>query len=439
LRSVSSNSEAVEPAGLSGMDPKSYLAGEVISLSEALFIGIDISKENNLAQFMDNDGVTISKPLSFPNNQKGLETFLKLIQRLSKLHSPSKINIGMEATGFYWWHLLEALEGFAPDTSKVQLFTINPSLIKQFKNTYPTLPKTDAIDAWVIADRLRFGRLKPVDKRSLLYAPLARLTRLRYNLKKDIRKGKNRALKLISLKFSDFFKASGKRTFNNSSLELLNDFTLEQITEKTIEELAEYILAKGNNRTKNPQEFAKAIKKAARNSYRLNSKMEDTVSVALSMTIENIRFLENQCKKIDNSIARELKAIDQTLTTIPGIGPALAAGIVSEIGGVKRFPSEKSLAKFAGLTWHKTQSGNFEAEETSLTKSGNVFLRYYLVEAANSLRLHNKEYAAYYNRKYQEATKHKHKRALVLTARKFVRLVFALLSNGQIYQEGGNN
>ena len=29
---------------------------------------------------------------------------------------------------------------------------------------------------------------------------------------------------------------------------------------------------------------------------------------------------------------------------------------------------------------------------------------------------------------------HQHKRALVLTARKFVRLVFALLSKGQIYK-----
>jgi hypothetical protein len=60
-------------------------------------------------------------------------------------------------------------------------------------------------------------------------------------------------------------------------------------------------------------------------------------------------------------------------------------------------------------------------------------LRYYLVEAANSLRLHNDDYAAYYRRKYDEVPKHRHKRALVLTARRFIRLAFALLSKGQIY------
>jgi len=42
------------------------------------------------------------------------------------------------------------------------------------------------------------------------------------------------------------------------------------------------------------------------------------------------------------------------------------------------------------------------------------------------------EYAAYYQRKYEETAKHKHKRALILTARKAVRLIFALLHKGQM-------
>jgi len=91
------------------------------------------------------------------------------------------------------------------------------------------------------------------------------------------------------------------------------------------------------------------------------------------------------------------------------------------------------------LTWSCYQSGDFDAEDTRLTKNGNRYLRYYLVEAANSLRVHNEEYKAYYQNKYKEVTKHQHKRALVLTARKFVRLVYALLSKGQIYKPGVMN
>jgi len=404
-------------------------------VSGALHIGIDISGTQNLAYFMDNDGNKVRKALSFANSYEGLEEFLHIVEDLARSHEPETVNIGMEATGFYWWHLQEALKDLQLGEAKVEIFTINPSLIKNFKKTYPTLPKTDYIDAFVIADRLRFGRLTPLHRGSLVHAPLARLTRLRYNLKNNIQKEKNRAINLVFLKFSGFRQATGRRTFHKSAMDILTEFTPDEIAERPLEELVHFILEHGNHRFAEPEEFVKELKKAARNSYRLSPDMEDSVSVALSMTVENIRFHESQCKKLDKVIERELKAIPQTLTSVPGIGSTLAAGIIAEIGDINRFDGEKALAKFAGLTWHKHQSGPFEAEETSLTKAGNVYLRYYLVEAANSLRLHNPEFAAHYQRKYEEANKHQHKRALVLTARKFVRMVFALLSKGQIYQK----
>ena len=43
------------------------------------------------------------------------------------------------------------------------------------------------------------------------------------------------------------------------------------------------------------------------------------------------------------------------------------------------------------------------------------------------------EYADFYARKYAEVSKHQHKRALALTSRKFVRLVFGLLAKNQLY------
>ncbi|EJR89648.1 hypothetical protein IKG_05635 [Bacillus cereus VD200] len=60
-------------------------------------------------------------------------------------------------------------------------------------------------------------------------------------------------------------------------------------------------------------------------------------------------------------------------------------------------------------------------------------MRYYLVEAANSVRRHISDYQEYYVKKYNEVPKHQHKRALVLTARKLVRLVDALLRSHQLF------
>ena len=70
---------------------------------------------------------------------------------------------------------------------------------------------------------------------------------------------------------------------------------------------------------------------------------------------------------------------------------------------------------------------------TAPLKVGNLCLRYYFVLGTSLLRQHNLEYKAYHWRKYQEVSKYQHKRALVLTARKLVRLVHALLTKNEPY------
>ena len=106
--------------------------------------------------------------------------------------------------------------------------------------------------------------------------------------------------------------------------------------------------------------------------------------------------------------------------------------------GKNRFPDpdavaktiqKAALAKYAGLAWQQHQSGNFEAQTTRMIHSSNRFLKYYLCEAAFSLVRCDKEYRDFYNLKYKEVNRFQHKRALALTARKLVRLVFRLLKD----------
>lgn len=94
-----------------------------------------------------------------------------------------------------------------------------------------------------------------------------------------------------------------------------------------------------------------------------------------------------------------------------------------------------SLAKYAGLTWRESQSGKSKADEPSMTRVGNIYLRYYLLEATTHLIWHDKSYAEYYHKKFDEVKLHQHKRALILTARNFVRFIFGLLANNQLYSK----
>jgi transposase len=201
-----------------------------------------------------------------------------------------------------------------------------------------------------------------------------------------------------------------------------------------LEELAAYLDEHGRGRFADPTTTAQVLQRAARDSFRLDKVLDDPLTVVLGTTMATIRTLQAQLKALDTTIAYELKAIPQTVGSVPGLGPVWTAGLVAEIGDIHRFPNEGALAQYAGLVWKAHESGAFQAEDTALSKTGNTYLRYYLVEAANSVRMHCAEYTAYYQAKLAQSTKHAHKRALVLTARKLVRLVDALLRTDTLYR-----
>ena len=150
---------------------------------------------------------------------------------------------------------------------------------------------------------------------------------------------------------------------------------------------------------------AKAIRSAARDSYRLPVTVNNSVNQAMAVSIASIRALEKQVKVLDKAIEHQFEIIPNTLTSIPGIGKVYSAGIIAEIGDIHRFESQASVAKYAGLVWNRNQSGDFEAEHSRMIKSGNRYLRYYLLEAANSVRRCDSEFRRYYDLKFKEVNK----------------------------------
>lgn len=198
-----------------------------------------------------------------------------------------------------------------------------------------------------------------------------------------------------------------------------------------------FLADKSRNRIKDISKTVDLLRKAARDSYRLDKALYEPLSVSIASSFNCIETFKKEIKAINAAIKREIKRLNPNafiiLQSIDGIGPVFAGSIVAEIGDISAFTSSDALAKYAGLFWKSNQSGGFNGEDTPMTKAGNRYLRYYLGEAANSMRKHNVEYGAYYRKKYNEVPKHQHKRALARTSRKFVRLVYGLLARNQLY------
>jgi transposase len=408
----------------------------------ALYVGTDISEKVNRTRFYDGSGKEIRRRLESVNDLPGSRRLVEEAISRAEGIGAEEILWGLEATNLFWWHLATFLTTHPELLARgLRCYTFNPRQVKKFKESYPDIGKDDWTDAMVIADRLRFGRLPAECYLDERYQPLQRLTRYRRHLVTQLVREKNVALGYVYLKLSAYSSEQPlSDTFGVTSQELLESYlTPDEIAAAPIEELAALVKEHSRGRVADPEEVAKVVVQAARRSYTLPKSMVEPVNLILSSSLTTIRTLKAQIKAIEKAIATELQASPpQTLSTIPGLGPVLTAGIVSEIGDVGRFGREESLAKFCGLTWRRHQSGEFEAEERPLTKGGNAYLRYYMVEAANSVRLScPEEFGSYYHKKFREATHHKHRRALVLTARKLVRLVHSMLRSGRIYRPAG--
>ncbi len=249
----------------------------------------------------------------------------------------------------------------------------------------------------------------------------------------NLTREKQRFANYLFLKCSGMAQDKDIRNTSATTIALMEQFeTVDDLANADLEELTAFLDEKGRNFA-DPAAKAKAILDAAKGSYRLPKTVNDTVNQAMSVSIASMRALEKQVKVLDKAIEQQFEIIPNTLTSIPGIGKVYSAGIIAEIGDIYRFDSQASVAKFAGLVWRKDQSGDFEAEHSQMIKSGNRYLRYYLLEAANSVRRCDSEFRRYYDLKYHEVNKYQHKRALALTARKLVRLVFRLLKDNRLY------
>jgi transposase len=402
-----------------------------------LFVGIDVGSRDNAVYIMLPDG---AKHSSFPvqNNLGGAQTISQRVVSALTGKKLGSVTIGMEATSVYGDNLMCFLrEDGSLGRFERKLFVLNPKQVNRFKASYSDLPKNDPVDAFVIADSLRFGRIgSPVYMDDYRYKALQNLTRARFYAVQNLTREKQRFMNHLFMKCSGLAQEKVfSDNYGAAALAVFDEFeSPDDLENMDVDELASFIAEKGKNRSPRPNELAKAVQAAARGSYRLPKTVNDSVNQVLSISISSMRAMQAQIKSLEKEIERQFVNIPNTLTSVPGIGPVFSAGIIAEVGDINRFDGQASLAKYAGLVWTQHQSGMFEAQHSRLIKSGNRFLKYYLIEAANSLVRCDTEYRRFYDLKYKEVNKYQHKRALALTARKLVRLVFRLLKDNRLYK-----
>lgn len=383
------------------------------------FCGIDVSKRQHAVLIMDGEGQKVRPTFSIKNSQAGFD---RLLTELAVLAEPA--TVGLEATGHYWLCLYEALT-----QSGYPVVVLNPLQVHAYQRTGLRKVKTDRVDAFWIADFVRISRRPTSDDQTTLTLQLRELSRFRVRLSQQIGQCKQKILGVLERVFPEYEDLFSDVFIQSSRRLLAEAVAAHEFADFDLSEMAALLCQASRGQLGLPR--AKAVQAAARHSVGI-SFLTDAVHIEVRCLLGQIELLETQRQEVEDALALLMAQIPQHITSIPGIGPVTGAAILAEIGDVRRFDSLEKLVAYAGIHPTVHQSGQFQAQESRMSKRGSSYLRHALWISAESARQHDPELKAYYERKKAEG-KH-HGTVIGAICRKLLARIYVVLQEQRPYE-----
>ena len=396
------------------------------------FVGIDVSKFKHTCCIIDGDGEIIKKSFDFSNSKEGFDSLIETFKSIDQ--SESLFQIVMEATGHYHECLFRYL---VANNYLAQIK--NPVVIARFKQSeYLDKAKTDNLDALLIAQYASKHPFSPSMLKSYNIERIRRISRAKYFLYQDKERTINHLHRYLDESFPELIPFLGKRRDikryqsrnffdSKTTLWFVENFPSAKKFSNARSETAEKLkrMSKGAFSLVKFNELRKIAKESIGVSF------QETEEIIIQL-VQELRNIQERNDKLDELLIPLIDETAPNLLTVPGIGYRLAGLLISEIGDASQFPSADKIIKFAGLDVRVYQSGTIE-KHGAIRKRGSPLLRYALFQAAEKARIHCPEIAEFYSKKKGEG---KHPIcALTHTARKILRIVWALLKTGQNYSQ----
>lgn len=148
--------------------------------------------------------------------------------------------------------------------------------------------------------------------------------------------------------------------------------------------------------------------------------------------LEFVDFMEDQVKTADKAIPEELDGDKRValLMSMPGIGRVFAYTIISEVGDISRFSSDKAFASYCGLVASTHQSGA-KIYHGGIGPAGRRTLKWALIEAAHTAVRRDSYFALLYHK--HNKTKGNGK-AIVIVAHQMSRIIYKILRDERPYK-----
>ncbi len=151
--------------------------------------------------------------------------------------------------------------------------------------------------------------------------------------------------------------------------------------------------------------------------------------------VAEIESLSKQIATIEKQLDRYASnsAAVHILRSIPGIGPRTSEAVAAFIDDPHRFANSKRVGSYFGLVPSQDQSGSTN-RLGRITREGSATVRHLLTEAVWQATRRSPTIKAYLER-VQRGEKHRRKIAIVATAHYLIRVMWAMLKRGELWQE----
>ena len=393
---------------------------------------IDVSKSSSFANPFLALNQPISKPFSFSNDATGVATAIGSLELLES-NTHQRPDVVLEATGNYSIPLVNSFHN-----AGYNVVVLNPLETSLQKRKSIRKVKTDPRDTYRIAKVYymnEYDYYHPIPDEIM---ELRHLSRQLASLDNSFVEIKQKFLSTLDLIFPGYCKI-----FYNpcckTSLKLLSYYpSPDQIL--SAEPSLLFSLLKASNKSDqwcfDKQDL---LVSKAKESLTLQS-AQGSLDVCVRTYIRIIDMFSSEISGIRThmiDIAKGLPAYD-LLLSIPGVGTVTALTILAEIGDVRNFKSSKQLIAYAGLDPSVHQSGNFKASRCKISKRGTPYLRKALYQATvsgiakYSHGIANPNLYTYYKTKIDQGKPTKV--AIIAACNKLLRIIFAMLTNGELYR-----
>ena len=396
-----------------------------ISVLPEIRVSLDIGCRNHSVAVGLADG-SLLEEFDIPHTKEGFSSFFKKITFHESKHK-LPVSIAMEGFNGYARPLDQMIRN-----RDYRLFNINNLKLARFKEIFPGAAKTDPIDArkglelFQLRDHLPLAKdvLQEIYVNPIENEQLKRITRRRRRMVLErvcVMNALQADLHAVCPGLCDITKDVGQVWYLNFLSSAKSN--LKELSRKRYESIL---------KIKSVGEVA-AMKILPWQKQACFSADVDLVSPFILEDVGRIIKLNSVIKNLETQIeyisAKSTNA--SLLRTIHGFGKIGCAEIAGEIGTIKRFDTESSLALYLGMAPLDNSSGRYKGSKPP--KHINKRAKAAMMSAVDHHRRDVEMSKRYYDKKRKEGKTHN--QAIRALGRQLCRVIFKMLRDERPYQQ----